>query len=106
MNLILVRELSRFLNFVSAENLSFSRGDSGFFEISTVKEEISLQFETLNSDKLMIVSLSYSNFLSTASNSFMKMFWKKVKLCVVSLPVGLTGLLGVSGTSNDMPEIS
>ena len=56
----------------------------------------------------MIALSSSSKFLSTdfvkssiASNSFMKIFWKEVKLCVVSFSVGLRGLLGVCGTSND-----
>ena len=86
----------------------FSSTDTWFFKSSTVKEELSLQFQTFGIDKPMIAFSSSSNFLSTdfvksliASNSFMKIFWKEVKLCVVSFSVGLRGLLGVCGTSND-----
>ena len=87
---------------------SFSRFHTRFFKSSTVKEDLSLQFEAFGSDKPMIAFSSSSNFLSTdfaksliASNSFWKIFWKEVKLCVVSFSVDLRGLLGVSGTSND-----
>ena len=96
-----------FVLFASFSNKSFSRVDTRFFESSAVKEELSLQFETFGSDKPMIAFSSSSNFLSTnfvksliASNSFMKIFWKEVKLCV-----GLRGLLGVCGTSNDMSGV-
>ena len=87
---------------------SFSRVDTRFFESSTVKEDLPLQFETFGSDKPMIAFSSSSNFLSTdfvksliASNSFMKKFWKEVELCVVSFSVGLRGLSGACATSND-----
>ena len=90
--------------------LSISRVHTRFFKFSTVKEELSLQFETFGSDKPMIAFSSSSNFFSTdfvksliASNSFMKIFSREVKLYVVSFSVDLRGLLGVCGTSNDSP---
>ena len=87
---------------------SFSRVDTRFFKSSTVTEELSVQFETFGSDKPLIAFSSSSKFLSTdfvksliASNSFMKIFWKEVELCLVLCSVGLRGLLVVCGTSND-----
>ena len=87
---------------------SFSKVDTRFFKSLTVKEELSLQFETFSSNKPITAFSSYSIFLSTdfvksliASNSFIKIFWKEVKLCVVSFSVVLRCLLGVCGTSND-----
>ena len=86
---------------------TFSRVDICFFKSSTVKEELSLQFEILGSDKPIIAFSSSSNFLSTdfekpliPSKSFIKIFWKEVKLCGVSL----RGLLGVCAISSDMSE--
>ena len=91
---------------------SCTRVDTRFFKSSTVKEELSLQFETFGSDKPMIAFSGSSNFLSAhfvksliASNSFMKIFRKEVKLFLVSFSVGLRGLLGVCGTSNDMSGV-
>ena len=87
---------------------SFSTVDTRFFKSSTVKEELSVQFETFVSDKSLIAFSSSSNFLSTdfvksliACNSFMKIFWKEAELWLVSCSVGLRGLLRVCGTSND-----
>ena len=86
---------------------TFSRVDICFFKSSTFKEELSLQFEILSSDKPIIAFSSSSNFFSTdlekpliPSNSFIKIFWKEVKLCGVSL----RGLLGVCAISSDMSE--
>ena len=86
----------------------FSSIDTCFFKISTVEEELSMQFQTFLTDKPMIAFASSSDFLSTGfvkslitSNSFMKIFWKEVNLCVVPCSVGLRGLLGVCGTSSD-----
>ena len=87
---------------------SFSTVDTRFFKSSTVKEELSVQFETFVSDKSLIAFSSSSNFLSTdfvksliACNFFMKIFWKEAELWLVSCSVGLRGLLRVCGTSND-----
>lgn len=72
----------------------FSRVHIQFVESSTVKEELSLQFEAFGSNKTMTAFSSSSNLLSTdfvklliVSNYFMKVFWKEVKLCVVSFSV-------------------
>ena len=88
---------------------TFSRVDTGFCKSLTFKEELLLQFDTLGSDKPIIAFSSSSNFLSTdfeksliVSNSFIKVFWKEVKLCTASFSVSLRGLLEVCATPNDI----
>ena len=88
---------------------TFSRVDICFFKSSTFKEELSLQFEILGSDKPIIAFSSSSNFCSTdfekstiVFNSFIKMFWKEVKLCAASFSVSLGGLLEVCATPSDI----
>ena len=88
---------------------TFSRVYTRFYKSSTFKGELLLQFKTLGSDKPTIAFSSSSNFYSTdfeksiiVFNSFIKMFWKEVKLRAASFSVSLRGLLGVCATPSDI----
>ena len=86
---------------------------SVLLKVQLLRISSQLQFENFGSDKSMIAFSSSSNVLSTdfvksmiASNFFMKILWKEVKLCAVPFSVGLRDLLGVCGTSSDMSGVS